>query len=281
MPLRIWESLKNSDQTPRSTPEATARSRKRVMGRSVVLAGAGRCDGCRLPPRWCVCGALPPVATDLAVDVLMHRREQWRPSSTGALIQRVVERARCHVYRPEAGTRDCAILPPSIQRPGHELWILHPRGESLTGALPLAERSAPLAVLLLDGSWTEAGEMLRIVERTGRDSTHQGAGFESWAAVRCVRLQMPGPGRYWLREQTQPGHASTAEALLAVFESVGDAAAAARFRLHFELHVYATLRSRGRKQLAESFLESSPLRAEIPNFLEALCVCRPEIDPQR
>ena len=37
------------------------------MARRVVQGGTDRCDGCRLPPRWCVCGALPDVTTALAV----------------------------------------------------------------------------------------------------------------------------------------------------------------------------------------------------------------------
>ena len=33
------------------------------MARSVILAGTIRCDGCCLPPRWCLCAALRPVGT--------------------------------------------------------------------------------------------------------------------------------------------------------------------------------------------------------------------------
>ena len=81
------------------------------MARSVVLAGAARCDGCRLPPRWCVCHALPPAVTGIQVDVLMHRREQWKPSSTGKLIERTVAGARCHIYGHEAGAGERPGLP--------------------------------------------------------------------------------------------------------------------------------------------------------------------------
>jgi hypothetical protein len=51
---------------------------------------------------------------------------------------------------------------------------------------------------------------------------------------------------------------------------VGDAAAERCLRLHFELHVYATLRSRGQREMAERYLGESPLLDAIPEFLDRL-----------
>lgn len=64
------------------------------MGRSVVLAGAARCPRRSLPPRWCTCYMLPPFETRVTVQVLIHRLEQCRPSSTGKLVGRAVAGAR-------------------------------------------------------------------------------------------------------------------------------------------------------------------------------------------
>ena len=230
------------------------------MGRSVVLAGAARCEGCRLPPRWCVCLAMPPAVSGIQVDVLMHRREQWKPSSTGKLIQRTVAGARCHIYGHDSRSGDRPGLPADVLLPDRELWILHPRGEPIPVTGSAAGGPSPLQVLLLDGNWPEAGQMLRAVEGRGR----------------CVRLTGALRSRYWLRDQQEPTHRSTAEALLGIFQAVGDAAAETCFRLHFELHVYATLRARGRRQLAEEYLQDSPLGAAIPEFLERLNTRRPE-----
>ena len=91
---------------------------------------------------------------------------------------------------------------------------------------------------------------------------------------RCVRLTEPGPSRYWLREYDAPAHVSTAEALLEVFRLVGDAAAESRLRLHFELHVYASLLARGRREMAERYLGDSPLRTDIPDVLDRLMTGR-------
>lgn len=231
------------------------------MGRSVVLAGAARCPRCNLPPRWCVCDALPKVETRLPVHVLIHRGEQHKPSSTGTLITRAVAGATSHTYQRETRHFPAATFPAETVGPDRELWILHPSGEPLTTATCRPTDAECPHVLLLDGTWRQAGEMLRSVEGMGRR----------------VRLPESGdePGRYWLRDQPHPTHLSSAEALMGVFRTLGDTEAERRLRLHFELHVYATLLSRGRREMAERYLGHSPLLDAIPDFLDRFHARRP------
>ena len=240
------------------------------MGRSVVLAGTGRCDGCRLPPRWCVCGALPMVEPRAAVDVLLHRREQWRPSSTGALLARALRGARLHIHRPDPCSRASPVLPTSLLRPGHECFVLHPQGEPIDDAAAIASRPLPVQVVLLDGNWREAGEMLRLVKATAATAAR-----EATAPLRVVGLPAGMPGRFWIREAPAPGQLSTAEACGAILDLLGDTRAAESLRLHFELHVWATLRARGKLVRAEAYLRDSPLPAAIPAILAALETRRP------
>lgn len=144
--------------------------------------------------------------------------------------------------------------------PGCELLILHPRGEPFP--MCAAASAGPLSphVLVLDGTWRQAGEMLRVVEGKGR----------------CVRLPEPAaaPSRYWLRDQPAPTHLSTAEAVMGAFRAAGDTVAECRLGLHFELHVYATLLSRGHREMAERYLGHAALLAEIPEFLDRLHTSR-------
>ena len=107
------------------------------MGRSVVLAGAARCPRCSLPPRWCTCDMLPPVETAISVQVLIHRLEQCRPSSTGKLIGRAVANAACHVYQRGNRFFSATGYPADTLEPSQELWVLHPSGD------PLPEPAAP------------------------------------------------------------------------------------------------------------------------------------------
>lgn len=228
------------------------------MGRSVVLAGATRCPRCRLPPRWCTCDALPPVETHLAVHVLLHRREQWKPSSTGRLVARVVTGAAGHVFQRATRFFPASGWPADAVEPRRELWILHPNGEPLPACPPGADAACGASpdILLLDGTWRQAGEMLRSLEGTGR----------------CVRLTDASqePSRYWLRDQPGPFQLSTAETLVRVFGAVGEAEAKRRLTLHFELHVYATLLARGKREMAERYLGHSPLITEAPDAIDRL-----------
>jgi DTW domain-containing protein YfiP len=220
------------------------------MGRSVVRAGAARCPRCSQPPRLCVCDTFPIVQTTLSVHVLIHRHEQRKPSSTGNLIGRAVAGGTCHVYERLSRHFPASGLPAAAIEPDRELWILHPSGEPFPAAPPAVDDSprAGIQILLLDGTWRQAGEMLRSVEGIGR------------------RVRLPDAvrdaGRYWLREQPEPGHVSTAEALMGVLDAVGEPAATRLLRLHFELHVYATLLARGKREMAERYLGHSPLLTE-------------------
>jgi DTW domain-containing protein YfiP len=112
---------------------------------------------------------------------------------------------------------------------------------------------------LLDGSWSEAGSMLEVVGKWGRR----------------ISLPMAGPSRYWLRNAPGAGKYATAEALMFLYAALGLAGAEAQLRLQFELHVYAGLRTRGAKALADKFLASSPLPAAMPELLARLEERRP------
>ncbi len=165
----------------------------------------------------------------------------------------------CHVYQrgnrffPETG------YPADPHEHDRELWVLHPSGDPLPEPAATAASSSPPppAVLLLDGSWRQAGEMLASMHGRGR----------------CVRLPAAAtsePSRYWLRNQARPEQLCTAEALMEVLKAVGEPEAAHRLRLHFELHVYATLLVRGHRELAERYLGHSPLLTAAPDALDRL-----------
>lgn len=219
--------------------------------------GTPRCGVCRLPHRWCVCAGRETVAVPLAVDVMMHRRERFRPSSTGHLVARVVEGARVHTWERE-GQWTAGML----RQPGRELWILHPHGETM----PSAPAPDSVQLLLIDGVWTEAAVIAREALRWGR----------------VVNLPMTGQSRYWLRAQQEGGRFSTAEALLHVMRFFGLCSAAEALNRQLELHVYASLRVRGYPARAAEFLRESPIPTAFPELLARLNERRPlEAHPRR
>lgn len=127
------------------------------------------------------------------------------------------------------------------------MWVLHPHG----GPMPAPPALEKLQVVLLDGAWREATMMAREVTSWGRP----------------VSLPMSGQSRYWLRTQQNGARFSTAEALIFFLEAVGLTEASAALRVQFEWHVYAGLRSRGAKAVAQDFLQASPLPHAMPELL--------------
>ncbi len=226
--------------------------------RRLVQNFSTRCPACRLPDRWCVCAAGETTACGLGIDVLMHHREVYRPSSTGNLIPRILPAARLPLWR-----RERRLAAGEIRTPGRELWILHPQGTPLAAeALPAPET---VQVVLLDGSWREASAMVR--ETVG------------WG--RLVNLPMTGESRFRLRAQGEAGRFSTVEALLALLAAFGLDAAHAVLNRQFELHLYASLRSRGRKDEATAFLETSRVLAPLAPVIAQMDASRPRVETMR
>lgn len=222
--------------------------------RSVVFRPSPRCGRCQLPERWCVCPAHEDIRTPLRVDLLVTLREQFRPSSTGNLIARVLPESRLHVWHRHALPR-----PADVIAADRDVWILHPNGQSV----PAGADPAKVQAILVDGSWNEASAIARAVAPWGRP----------------VSLPMTGESRYWLRAQQDGGRFSTVEALLFLLKAFGLDDAHEALRMQFELHVYAGLRSRGRLERAAEFLASSVLPARCPELLAALHTRRPRVTP--
>ncbi len=198
-----------------------------------------------MPLRWCICEAYQPVSSPLAIDVLMHYCEVHRPSSTGHLINHLLP-ASGHFIAGGGRPLDRA----AIHRPDRDLWILHPKGE-----LPPPDAApACTQILLIDGSWKQASDLLRPLKGWGR----------------TVRLPMSGSSRFWLRTQQSDGQFSTIEALLFLLASFGLAEAHAQLNLQFELHVYAGLLARGKQAEARRYLAGSPVREAFPALVAKL-----------
>lgn len=218
--------------------------------RSVVEKPLLRCSDCMVPPRWCVCPVAETIHTPVQIDLLSHPRELHRPSSTGNLIKRSIH-----------GTKQISWVKgasPETQLPNagnRELLILHPHGKPLAPQNDLDK----LHFLLLDGYWNEAKAMSNGLR----------------AEANFVSLPMTGPSRYWLRGKQDGERYSTAEAVIFLLQSLGLNTEAEKLRVQFELQVYSGLRSRGRKTLAEEYLQDSILLKIVPDFIDQLNSRRP------
>lgn len=240
-----------------------------MAARSVVFRGTPRCPHCLIAPRWCICEGARQVALPFGIDVLMHNSEAHKPTSTGNLIRRIVTGARQIDYHnqrlprredayPASATDACST---SFANSGPHLWILHPRGNPLEDVLrdqpPGGNGFENLRVLLIDGTWAQANDMLRHVDDWGRK-------------VSLPPSALRGESRYWLRSQHHPGHFSTIEALMGLLDALGCKREHDALRVQFELHVYACLLARGQKTRANAFFCNSPIAEKMPELIAKL-----------
>lgn len=144
---------------------------------------------------------------------------------------------------------------------GRELWLLHPRGETM----PADAKPENVQVVLIDGSWREAAAMSQDVA--------------GWGRLVSLPMSSVEESRYWLRDQAEGGKFSTVEALMFLLGALGLNEARVALRRQLELHVYASLRARGAKERAEEFRASSPvLQTELAGLIDAMNVRRPRDD---
>ncbi|MBK7977817.1 MAG: DTW domain-containing protein [Deltaproteobacteria bacterium] len=192
-----------------------------------------RCDACRMHVTLCICAIVPRLATRTRVTVLVHHLESRKPSNTGRLAARCLERGAVEIV----GQRHRLIEPPRIV--DEVPLVLFPAED----AVPITEFSAtsqPVALFVPDGNWNQAKKMRR-----------RGPGL---AAFPCVTLPDPGRSEYRLRAEPWQGGLATLEAIaraLAVLEGDRGAAIESALLGIFRVMVERTLWFRGRLPSAQ------------------------------
>lgn len=117
-----------------------------------------QCPGCRLPNWLCVCALAPRVATRTPLLLLVHVRELGKSSNTARLLSLAVRDAKtvCHGRHP-VPTDPASHLPagvtPVVLFPGRGAKPLTPE---YAASLP-----SPLALVIPDGNWRQAGGMVK------------------------------------------------------------------------------------------------------------------------
>lgn len=150
-----------------------------------------RCAGCRLTPALCLCAELVPMAVRTRVVVLVHRKEIHKSSNTGRLAASLLAGASLVVR----GDRDDAGARPELE--GMRRLVLFPApGAAVLDASMARE---PVALIVPDGSWSQARKMTR------RDALAERA--------EPVVLPPGPPSRYGLRRNAREGGLCTLEAI--------------------------------------------------------------------
>lgn len=151
------------------------------------------CRRCLRPEGFCLCEALPPIRSRTRLVILQHPREARLAICTAWLTHLALPGSELHrgvCFEEDARVRAAAAVPGAA--------LLFP-GE---GAVPAEARAAdpPPVLLALDGTWHQAGKMLRA--------------NPALAALPRIAVSPDGPGGYGdLRREPAPHCLSTLEAV--------------------------------------------------------------------
>jgi DTW domain-containing protein YfiP len=152
-----------------------------------------RCAVCRLHATLCICALVPRLRTRTRLVLLVHYREARKPSNTGQLAARCLERSSAEIF----GKRGQVLEAPVIGDDELPL-LLFPDDD----AVPISQHAAgeqPIALFVPDGNWRQASKVRRRVPGLG--------------AIQCVTLPEAGPTEYRLRAEPREGGLATLEAI--------------------------------------------------------------------
>ena len=157
------------------------------------------CPQCQLPLATCLCRWVAPTANQWDVLVLQHPDEAKQAKGSVRLLGLSLQRLQCVV----AARMDDIVLDALLGPPGHSL-LLFP-AEAATPGAPAGPGNAvvppslPGQLVLLDGTWRQARQMLRAHPRL--------------QSLPRLALADPPPARYAIRRAQRPQHQrSTLEA---------------------------------------------------------------------
>ncbi len=117
-----------------------------------------RCRECRMHLSLCICALLPRIETRTRVVLIIHQLESLKPTNTGVVAARCLPNSAI-VYRgrpPEAGGASMTGDAPTLSAAGAQRLMLFPHAS----ATPLEDwrgRAEPIALLVPDGTWRQAG----------------------------------------------------------------------------------------------------------------------------
>jgi len=188
---------------------------------------SARCAACKMHRALCICALVPRLHTRTRVVLLVHYREARKPTNTGQLAARCLDRSRVEII----GQRDRSL---AAMVPGDELPVLMFPADDAVPIERYAGHDRPIALIVPDGNWRQASKMRR-----------RGPGLDT---IPCVTLPDTGPSTYRLRAEPRAGGLATIEAIaraLAILEGPAGPAIEREMLAVFRVMVERTLWLRG------------------------------------
>lgn len=159
-----------------------------------------RCPHCGVHLHLCFCADYPVFATRTRLVFLQHSQELVKPTNSARLACRILSNASIRTWE--------RLSPPDF---GPEAILLFP----FPGASELepADLQGDALVVIPDGTWSQAGRMANVLNRSG--------------SVRSRTLPPGGSSLWSVRLSDDPARISSAQAASAALAIAGEAAAAA------------------------------------------------------
>lgn len=175
----------------------------------------------------CICALVPRLVTRTRLTLVVHHREAQKPTNTGQLAARCLERSSVVVY----GERDRPVmLPPADDAVQRVLLFPDDNAEPISRYAD----GGPVELLVPDGTWRQASKLRHRVP--------------DLAALPFVRLPEAGATQYRLRAEHRGGGLATFEAIaraLGILEGDAGPSIEAAMLALFRVMVERTLWFRG------------------------------------
>ena len=152
-----------------------------------------RCPRCRVHASLCVCALIPRIATRTRLVLVVHRREERKPTNTGRLAIACLSNSQAILRGHESSP-----VAPFAWDGSTQPLLLFPHAD----AIPIARFAAserPITLIVPDGTWRQAAKVR--------------ARVPGLSDVPCVSIEREAPTMYRLRHETRDGGLATIEAI--------------------------------------------------------------------
>jgi DTW domain-containing protein YfiP len=176
----------------------------------------------------CICALVPRLETRTRLELIVHCREERKPTNTGQLAARCLQRSNISIVGDRE--RPLELAPVTADE---QAVLLFPADD----AVPITHFAAserPIVLIVPDGTWRQASKMRKRIP--------------GLATMPCVTLPEAGPSNYRLRAEVHEGGLATFEAIaraLCILEGEAGPQIEAAMLAVFRVMVERTLWLRG------------------------------------
>ncbi len=176
----------------------------------------------------CICQEIPRYTLATRLILVMHRREQHKPTATGPLALEALVNSELRIHGHRDRPLDCSDL----DTPDRRTFLLYPGDDAQVLSKSLLEHdSRPVTLVVPDGNWGQAARMGRRLPGLGH--------------TEMVRLPEGPPTAWGIRREHHPQGLATFEAIARALGIIESPAVQAGLEELFRLMVERTLRARG------------------------------------